>query len=152
MNKYGARKFNSKSYDKNDQWAKNLLINYLLNKGYQIIKSVEDYNHDIEALNETGEKVFFEVEVKTGYPFKGKKSFPFDTVSFTGRKKRIHEIKEFIYIIICKETKWAVACSSSIIYNQNYLEEWYINSSQRSGSDVFYRVSKELCKFFKLNR
>lgn len=148
MNEYEARKFSQNSYDTNDEYAKNRFTKFLLKKGYTLIDSKENFDHDIKAINQNGEEVLFELEIKTGYPFKSKKTFPFSTVSFTGRKERLHKIKEFYYVIICKETNWAISCLSSIIYNPLYTEELYISTNTREGSDKFYRVPKEQCAFF----
>ncbi len=145
---YDARNFSQSSYDINDEYAKKKFTKFLLKKGYTLIDSEENFDHDIKALNQDGEIILFELEVKTGYPFKSKKTFPFSTVSFTGRKERLHKINEFHYVIICRETNWAISCPSTIIYNPEYTQELYISTNTREGEDKFFRVPKEKCSFF----
>lgn len=105
--KYSARKFNKNSYEENDEFAKDLFIKFIKKRGHQIIKSTEDYKFDIETIK-NGKNYYFELEVKRNYPFTSTEDYNFDTVSFLGRKKRLHEINSFYYIIICKETKYAL--------------------------------------------
>jgi Holliday junction resolvase-like predicted endonuclease len=147
--KYEARKFSQKSYNQNDSKAKDLVCNWLINKNYEIINHQENFQHDIIAqLN--NKQIHIEVEFKTGYSFTNKESFRFDTVSFLGRKERLHHLKPFLYIIICKETNWAVCAKSSTIFNKQYIETLNIQSRDRSGEDLMFRVPKEMCTFFKL--
>lgn len=145
---YSARKFNKNSYDKYDNFAKEILMKYLKKIGYEILSSVENYEHDIVAKYNDN-IYYFEVETKIKYPFKTKNTYAFDTVSFLGRKKRLHEIHKFKYIIICFETLWGIGCESDIIYNDDYIEKLYIE--KRNGNDELYRVPIEKCSFFNLN-
>lgn len=147
---YSARNFSKNSYDINDKWGKDLFILHLIKKHFIITESKENFDHDIKAIDFHGQEFLFEIEVKTGYPFKNSKTFPFPTVSFTGRKKRLHDIQEFLYVIICRETQWAIIAKSSDIYNNDYTEELYIDTGVRTGYDEFYRVPLEKCRFFKL--
>lgn len=148
--KYNARKFNQKSYNQYDSKAKQLITKWLINKNYQIIQEKETYQHDIIAeLN--NKKTFFEVEIKIGYPFTNKESFKFNTVSFLGRKEKLHLLHPFIYIIICEETNWALAANSNIIYQNKYKENISVNTKNRKGNDQMFRIPKELCSFFKIN-
>ena len=77
-------------------------------------------------------------------------NIPFATVSFLSRKKRLHEIEPFIYVIICRETEYALACSSTEIFKDDFVEELNLTHHERRGKDVFYRVPKEKCYFFKV--
>jgi hypothetical protein len=145
-----AGKFVKDSYDNNNDFAINIVQNFLINKGYTITtKIIEDYNIDIEAKKDNITKLF-EVEVKTGYKFTNRESFKFNTVSFLARKKKWNINKGFFYIIICKETDWALVAKSEDIFKNEYKESLQINSYYRKGNDEFYRVPKELCKFFKI--
>jgi len=145
-----AGKFVKDSYNENNDFAINIVQNFLINNGYTIIeKLVEDYNIDIEAKKDNITKLF-EVEVKTGYKFTNRESFKFDTVSFLARKKKWNINEGFLYIIICKETDWALVAKSGDIFKPEYKESLQINSYYRKGNDEFYRVPKELCKFFKI--
>ena len=145
-----AGKFVKDSYDNNNDFAINIVQNFLINKGYTITtKIIEDYNIDIEAKKNNITKLF-EVEVKTGYQFTNRESFKFNTVSFLARKKKWNTNKGFFYIIICKETDWALVAKSEDIFKNEYKESLQINTQYRKGNDEFYRVPKELCVFFKI--
>ena len=149
--KYEARIFSIKSYEDNDSYAKEKFKTFIKNKGHVILSDVEDYNHDI-ITEKDGKKYYFELEVKRNYPFTNKNDFKFNSVSFLGRKKRLHDIHQFEYIIICKETEYAVGCPSNIIFNNVFNEEINISSYERKGLDEFYRVPKDNCYFFNLNK
>jgi len=148
---FEARKFSKESYDKNDLYAKNKFSQFIIRKGHTIISIIEDYNHDLQTIK-NNTKYFFELEVKTGYKFTNEDSFQFNTVSFLGRKKRLHEIKPFFYVIICRETEWAVMCYSENIYINDYIEHINIKTIHRNGNDELYRVPKNICTFFNLNQ
>tara|TARA_R110002020_G_scaffold306030_1_gene521997 strand:- start:56 stop:520 length:465 start_codon:yes stop_codon:yes gene_type:complete len=150
-NKYGARKFNQGSYNHSDKYAKDLFIKYILNKGHKIYDSEENYNHDIITIKNNN-KYYFELETKSNYPFTTYDTFPFNSVSFLGRKERLHKIQEFHYIIICRETEWAVCCNSKKIFKKQYLENLDINTLNRKGKDQMFRVPKYKCNFFNLNK
>ena len=147
---YDAGKFNQQSYDENDNWAKVLFSKHLKSEGYKVLPIVEDFG--IDLLAEKEEQIFyFELEVKTRYPFTTVDTFKFDTVSFLARKKKMHNKQPFVYVIICRETEWALMCNSSEIFKDEYEEFVTINTSRRKGVDKMYRVPKDKCKFFQLN-
>ena len=140
-------KFVPESYKENNDWAVERVQNYLRNIGYQIfIKNKEDYKIDIKAKRNS-RIVYFEVEVKTGYPFTGMEDFPFPTVSFLARKKKWADIG-FYYVIISKETTAITMSHSDIIYRDEYKEKFHVDTPRRYGSDVFYRVPKHKCLWF----
>ena len=151
--KYKARKFVQASYDRNDDWGKEVLVRWLKMHGgrFAIIeKEKEDYKVDILALDTKADKlVSFEVEVKHGYPFTDAKSFKFDTVSFLGRKKKYGD---FWYVIVCGETEALLLCHSFEIYKEEYREIKTIATSERNGLDEFYRVPKEKCLFYTVGK
>ena len=118
---YGARKFNQESYNKNDGYAKNKFINFIESRGHVVLNSEENFDHDI-ITEKNGLKYHFELEVKRNYPFTSKKTYKFNTVSFLGRKKRLHLKHNFHYIIICIETEWAVYCGSEDIFIDDILK------------------------------
>ena len=122
------------------------MIDHLLLKGYEIVRSDEDYHHDIVASKD-GSNFYFELEVKVGRPFTSVEDFPFDTVSFTGRKIRLHRIKPFFYVIFCLDTNAYLYCHSNRIYDERYAKDVVINSKNRKGMDKMYRVPKEFCNF-----
>ena len=147
--KYNARKFVQASYDRNDDWGKEVLVRWLKMHGgrFTIIeKEKEDYKVDILALDTKADKlVSFEVEVKHGYPFTDAESFKFDTVSFLGRKKKYGD---FWYVIVCGETEALLLCHSFEIYKEEYREIKTIATNERNGLDEFYRVPKSKCLFY----
>ena len=150
---YGARKFVQASYDRNDDWGKEVLVRWLEMHGsrFNIIeKEKEDYKVDILALDTKADKlVSFEVEVKHGYPFTDAESFKFDTVSFLGRKKKYGD---FWYVIVCGETEALLLCHSLEIYKEEYREIKTIATNERNGLDEFYRVPKEKCLFYMAHK
>ena len=105
-----------------------------------------------ESLIKVLMRFFFELETKSKYPFTTMDTFPFDSVSFLGRKKRLHLKNKFHYIIICRETEWAVTCESQDIFKEEYLESLNINTPNRKGKDQMYRVPKAKCIFFNINK
>ena len=147
--KYKARKFVQASYDRNDDWGKDVLVRWLKMHGgrFAIIeKEKEDYKVDILALDTKADKlVSFEVEVKHGYPFTDAESFKFDTVSFLGRKKKYGD---FWYVIVCGETESLLLAHSFEIYKEEYREIKTIATNERNGLDEFYRVPKSKCLFY----
>ncbi len=146
---YRARDFNRKDYDKYDDVAKKLFLDHLLSKGYEIIRDEETFMHDIVAQKDN-KVVYFEVEVKVGYPFTSEEDFPFGTVSFTGRKIRLHLMKPFFYVIMDLNSQSMVYCHSSLIYHEEYAQEITINSRNRKGLDKMYRIPKEICTFVRI--
>jgi hypothetical protein len=141
--------FVPKSYHRSNKWALNLFCQYLIKKKFEIINSEENYGLDITAKFKN--KVFyFEIETKTGYKFTSKKDFKFGTVSFLARKKKWADLG-FLYVIICRETRYAILCHSKVIYQDKYKTDLTINSAERIGSDEFYRVPKDICKWVNLN-
>lgn len=149
--KYKAREFNKESYDRNDSYAKGLFVEFIEERGHEVVSSKEDYNHDI-VTTMGGSTYYFEVEVKRNYPFTDAWSYKFDTVSFLGRKKRLHDVHPFYYVIICKETEWFVVCESKDIFKSEYAEKLFIDTKDRKGEDEMYRVPKDKCKFFNIKK
>ena len=147
--KYEARKFSQRSYNENDEFAKNIVKKLLRTMDWvNEIDDKEDYGVDLTVIDNNGYHFFFEAEVKTGYAFTGVQDFPFDTVSFLGRKKKWEDIG-FYYCIVCKETEAVCIAHSKDIYKEEYRELRNINKRDRQGLDAFYRVPKENCKWYK---
>lgn len=145
---YEARKFVQESYDANDDWGKQIVMDFLRSKGFEIIEKEEDYKVDIEARHiARGLVLKFEVEVKHRYPWTCKDDFKFDSVSFLGRKKKWADDPGFWYFIVCAETKAMIVCHSKEIYQEAHKEFAYINTAHRKGSDELYRVPKENCSW-----
>jgi hypothetical protein len=145
-----AGNFVQESYDENNSFAIEILSKHLISKGYSIEEKLkEDFDVDIIAFKD-GKKKLFEVEVKTGYSFTDRESFKFNTVSFLSRKEKWNHGNGFLYVIICKETDWALVAHSSDIFLEEYKEKITIDTKHRKGYDYFYRVPKQKCKFFKI--
>lgn len=140
-------KFVQESYDANDALAKEMLINFLERRGHVIVSHVEDYGIDI-TTEKDAMLWFFEAEMKIGRPWTTMDDFPFDTVSFLGRKKKW---ADYYYFIICRETGAALFCHCEDIYKDEYKQVININSPGRKGKDVFFRVPKEKCIFVESN-
>jgi hypothetical protein len=151
--RYKARKFVQASYDRNDDWGKEVLVRWLNMQGgrFTILeKDKEDYKVDILALDLKADKlVAFEVEVKHGYPFTDEASFKFDSVSFLGRKKKYGD---FWYVIVCAETEAILIAHSFEIYKEEYREIKTIATNERNGLDEFYRLPKSKCLFYANTR
>jgi hypothetical protein len=138
-------KFVQSSYDKNDSKGKALLKAYLTRRGH-IISDNED-KYGIDLFSEKKGKVYrWEVEMKSKRPWTNQDDFNFDTVSFLRRKEKWKD-EWFWYVIICSETNAALMCSSDIIFQEKYKQILRINTEDRKGTDIFYRVPKELCIF-----
>ena len=60
---HNNRKFDINSYKKNDERAKEAIINYLKESNYKDIESIENYSFDVTA-NKDNIFYLFEVEIK----------------------------------------------------------------------------------------
>ena len=150
MRRTKAGVFRQDSYDKNDKFAIDRIKKYLLKNNFTIKeKKTEDFDIDIIAYKNKI-KYRIEAEVKNTY-FYDMKSFPFKTVSFLGRKEKNRREGEFYYFLLCRKNKSFLYCKSDIIYQEKYKEIKKVNTRERFGNDVFYRVPKTLCvfKFFE---
>ena len=149
--RFEARRFVQESYDSNDEWGKQIVIEFLASRGFEIIPKEEDYGVDIEARHiARGHILKFEVEVKHRYPWTCIDDFKFDSVSFLGRKKKWAVGQGFCYFIVCAETKAIIACHSEEIYQDKHKEFAYINTAHRKGNDELYRVPKQECSWLKI--
>ena len=137
--------FNQDSYDKANTFAIDIISTFLEGRGYDIVDKEEDYKNDIDAIKD-GKLVKFEAEVKDRY-FTSANDYPFPSVSFAARKKKYGD---FWYIIVSTKSDYAVACHSDTIFNEEYAETIYINTTKRLGNDYFYRVPNNQCLFFKI--
>lgn len=147
MGLYEARKFVAESYADNDLIGKQLLIAYLVSKGHIIKEETFDEDYGIDIVTEhNGQRYLFEVEMKDKYDFTDEETFPFETVSFLGRKEKWKNRKYF-YCIISTKTKAAIFCDSDTIFNEEYKQVIHIETYNRQGLDSFYRVPKDLCQF-----
>lgn len=140
-------KFNQELFDTSDEEGKQLLIAFLEKKGHKISQNCDKYGIDLFSEKD-GKTYNWEVEMKSRRPWVSEETFPFDSVSFLNRKKKWDN---FWYVIICRETRAAIFCHSSVIFHEVYKEKIYIKTSYRNGSDNFFRVPKEKCIFVAPN-
>lgn len=147
--KYEARKFNQELYNNSDKYAKERITDFLTKREHIVLEDKENFKHDLVTVK-NGEKFYFEFEVKRNYPFTNKDDYSFNTVSFLGRKKRLHDIEPFYYLILCYETNSVVYCHSSDIYKDKYREVLSLSKHYRKGKDEMYRVPISSCKFFTI--
>jgi hypothetical protein len=138
-------KFNQESFDEYDKIGRQLLTAFLESKCHNVSNNCDKYGIDL-VTEKDGIEYKWEVEMKIKRPWTCREDFPFETVSFLNRKAKWKETT-FWYVIICSETQAALMCRSDIIFDEKYKEKIYINTTQRKGTDEFYRVPKELCIF-----
>ena len=151
MKRTKAGIFRKDSYNSNNDWAIDKVINYLEKKGYMVeYKDQEDFDIDIICYKNTL-KYKVEVEVKNTYFF-DEESYPFDTVSFLKRKQKYSKNSPFYYFLLCAKNDSFLYCDSDTIYQTKYYVKTDINTSQRYGKDELYRVPKHLCKFRKFKK
>lgn len=140
-------KFNQELFDTSDEEGKQLLIAFLEKKGHIISQNRDKYGIDLFSEKD-GKTYNWEVEMKSRRPWTSMLDFPFDSVSFLKRKSKWDN---FWYVIICRETRAAIVCHSSVIFDDDYKEKIYIKTNYRNGSDNFFRVPKEKCIFVPAN-
>lgn len=135
--------FNQLEYNKWDDWGKSVLINWLSNKGHTMVHNPDRYGIDLYSdLN--GKLYLWEVEVCTWIEWNTKESYPYESVSFLGRKIKWNDWN-FFYCIICAKTEAIIICESSVIFNDNYKTQRYVKT--RNCYETFYMVPKHLCKY-----
>lgn len=142
-------KFNQESFDENDGIGRQLLTAFLKKKCHNVSNNSDKYGIDLVSEKD-GVEYKWEVEMKSRRPWTCREDFAFKSVSFLNRKAKWKDT-QFWYVIICAETRAALFCRSDVIFDEQYKEELYINTSQRKGMDNFYRVPKELCIFVPPN-
>ena len=92
--------FRQDSYDENDKFAINKIKKYLLKNNF-IIEEKEQEDFDIDIISyKDGLKYRIEAEVKNTF-FTDSDSYPFNTVSFLGRKKKYSNEGLFYYFLLC---------------------------------------------------
>jgi hypothetical protein len=142
-----AGKFVRESYERNDLLGRQLLIAFLHKQGHEILPISFEETKGIDIYTRIdGREYHYEAEMKHNYAWTDMNSFRFDTVSFLERKMKWAS-KNFWYVIICGETKAAIFAQSNKIYQPQYKQSIYVNTSERQGRDGTYRPPKEICKF-----
>ena len=147
-----AGDFRKDDYKHYNEYAINLIAKYLSKRGFTVLNKEEDYGVDILAYK-NGEEYRIEAEVKRSYyrHFDFNDNYPYKTVSFLGRKKRLANKGKFWYFVVCEHTEYCVICDSDTIYNEEYKLMVDVDNDKRFGTDEFYRVPRELCAFRNLN-
>jgi len=145
-----ARTFDQKMYDVTDERARLIFKAFLEGRGHKVIHDTEDYKHDL-ITEKDGKIHYFELEFALTHLFSSEQDYKFKTVSFLGRKKRLHDIHEFNYVIICPTTMSALSANSNDIFQEKYLTEVTVNTPNRKGLDSFYRIPKDKVTFFKID-
>ena len=106
----------------------------------------EDYDIDIIAYKNNIE-YRIEVEVRTKLNWTSEKDYPFDTVSFLGRKEKYSKPNMFWYFLVSNDINNFLFCRSDYIFNKQYQIKKQVDTNKRYGIDIAYHVPKQLCKF-----
>lgn len=136
-------RFSANAFNAYDDWGKDIIKAFLNNRGHIIVPNPDRYGVDLYSDKE-GKLYRWEVEVKTGSAWRTAQDFPYDTVSFLGRKEKWKDFG-FYYCIICKVTEAILIAHSDIIFQDAFRVEKYIG--EREEVQRFYHVPKELCTF-----
>ena len=134
-------RFSRKAFNKWDEWGKQVVKSYLLNQGHIIVPNPDKYGVDLYS-DKRGKLYRWEVEVKTAVKWNNKEDFPYNTVSFLGRKEKWTEFP-FWYCIVCSQTKSILFAFSKVIYHEEFEVSKYIG--ERGEVQKFYHVPKDLC-------
>jgi len=95
-----TKKFSQDLFDKND-FAKELVVNYLKSRDYDAWVNPDKYGIDVYAEKDEN---FFEIEVEVKHNWKGQK-FPYEAVHFSERKRKfIKPSKLNIFWMLVKAT------------------------------------------------
>jgi hypothetical protein len=131
-------------YDRHDQWGKEILGSFLRGRGHEVVIRREDYGVDMFSHSING-AWRWEVEIKRSTKWSNMEDFPYMTVSFLSRKKRLGN---FWYCLISEvDPNRLILCHSSVIYSNGSKVEKYIETDSRNGIDGMYHVDKRLCRF-----
>jgi hypothetical protein len=99
-----TKKFNQDLFDKND-FAKELVVNYLKSRDYDAWVNPDKYGIDVYAEKDEN---FFEIEVEVKHNWKGQK-FPYEAVHFSERKRKfIKPSKLNIFWMLNDDWSWAL--------------------------------------------
>ena len=142
--------FRQDDYDELNDLSIKKVSSYLERRGYLVPYKKEDYDIDIVAYK--GDQEYrVEVEVRTKLTWTSENDFPFDTVSFLGRKKKYQDNKPFWYFLVSNDMKHFLYCSSDDIFKEEYRKVKKINTEKRFGTDSAYHVPKHKCHFRNIN-
>jgi len=133
--------FSQEAFNQWDEFGKQVVKDYLLTKGHIIVPNPDRYGVDLYS-DKNGTLYRWEVEVKSRIKWTSQEDYPYDTVSFLGRKKKWTAFP-FWYCIVCAETKNILFAYSQQIYHEEYEVRKYIQG--RGEVQKFYHVPKHLC-------
>lgn len=134
-------RFSATAFNKWDEHGKEIVKAYLLDHGHIIVPNPDRYGVDLYS-DKNGKLYRWEVEVKTKIKWTSQQDYPYDTVSFLGRKEKWTEFP-FWYCIVCAKTSEILFAYSQQIYHKEFEVNKYIG--ERSEVQRFYHVPKHLC-------
>jgi len=138
--------FRQDDYNKYNDVSIKKVSDYLIKKGFIVPQKNEDYDIDIIAYKNNIE-YRIEVEVRTKLNWTSEKDYPFDTVSFLGRKEKYSKPNMFWYFLVSNDINNFLFCRSDYIFNKQYQIKKQVDTNKRYGIDIAYHVPKQLCKF-----
>lgn len=136
-------RFSTNAFNMWDDWGKQVVKEYLGERGHIIVPNPDRYGIDLYS-DKDGKLYRWEVEVKTAVHWTNEEDFPYNTVSFLGRKEKWKEFG-FYYCIVCSKSRAILMCHSDVIFRDVFKVEKYIG--ERSEVQRFYHVPKDLCWF-----
>jgi hypothetical protein len=141
-----AGEFRQDDYNKYNDASIKKVCDYLIKKDFTVPHKDEDYDIDIIAYKNNIE-YRIEVEVRTKLNWTSEKDYPFDTVSFLGRKEKYSKPNMFWYFLVSNDINNFLFCRSDYIFNKQYQVIKQIDTNKRYGIDIAYHVPKQLCNF-----
>lgn len=138
--------FRQDDYNKYNDVSIKKVCDYLIKKDFSVPDKDEDYDIDIIAYKNNIE-YRIEVEVRTKLNWTSEKDYPFDTVSFLGRKEKYSKPNMFWYFLVSNDINNFLFCRSDYIFNKQYQVKKQVDTNKRYGIDIAYHVPKQLCKF-----
>ena len=124
---HNNRKFDINSYKKNDERAKEAIINYLKESNYKDIESIENYSFDVTA-NKDNIFYLFEVEIKNQW---------IDVWDWRWKEIRIPERKQ--KLIDRWKGTWYYESKfifTFVVFNTDCTQAWFIDATDVDQSFV----------------
>jgi len=138
--------FRQDDYNKYNDVSIKKVCDYLIKKNFSVPYKDEDYDIDLIAYKNNIE-YRIEVEVRTKLNWTSEKDYPFDTVSFLGRKEKYSKPDMFWYFLVSNDINNFLFCRSNYIFNKQYQVIKQVDTNKRYGIDTVYHVPKQLCNF-----
>lgn len=131
--------FSAELYKDNDD-AKDLVLQWLVNKGYSAVINPDQYGIDILAEKD-GDK--YEVEVEVKHNWTGPR-FPFSEVDFPGRKRKFAKKNEFVWFFMLNHER----THGLIVDGFDFVNgELIRKNTSVMDEDLFVRIPTFNCKF-----